>query len=198
MLLNGELKLKKSNPKFLEAQMDSKAADLEDEEFKPTLLRDRRKSMKHPPKKKDNDPNYLKNYDGDEEPSHDYDPLENKGPKMTLTTSGQKQKKSGLNASISKKLQSMSIHSNNKSILSAAMAQSSSQAMSSRMSSRLSIQSKRKLIALQSAGKREQYNSLYKDVALNKIKIQRDSNWLKEKLQKIEEENPMIKENKIH
>ena len=32
--------------------MDSKAADLEDEEFKPTLLRDRRKSMKHPPKKK--------------------------------------------------------------------------------------------------------------------------------------------------
>ena len=69
--------------------------------------------------------------------------------------------------------------------------------MSSRMSSRLSIQSKRKLIALQSAGKREQYSSLYKDVALNKVKIQRDSNWLKEKLVKLEQENPILKENKI-
>jgi len=53
------------------------------------------------------------------------------------------------------------------------------------MSSRLSIQSKRKLIALQSASKREQYASLYKDVAINKIKIAKDSMWLKERLSKI-------------
>ena len=69
--------------------MDSKAADLEHEEFKPTLLRDRRKSMKKGPKK-DNDPNYLKNYDGDEEHSHDFDPLENLGLKHTVTASGHK------------------------------------------------------------------------------------------------------------
>ena len=61
--MNGELKFKKSNPKFLEAQMDSKAADLEDEEFKHMSLRDRRKStIKKQIPKKDNDPNYLKNY----------------------------------------------------------------------------------------------------------------------------------------
>ena len=109
--------------------MDSKAADLEDEDFKPTLLRDRRKSKRAP--KKDNDPNYLKNYDGDAEPSQDYDPLDNKTRDLSIlrrgTASGYKEhKKSGLNASMSKKLQSMSIHSNNRSILSAAMAQSSS------------------------------------------------------------------------
>ena len=124
MLMNGELKFKKSNPKFLEAQMDSKAADLEDEDFKHMSLRDRRKStIKKQIPKKDNDPNYLKNYDGDNEPSQDYDPLENNRLKNALTSSGYKQmKKSGLNASLSKKLQSMSINSNNKSILSAAMA----------------------------------------------------------------------------
>jgi hypothetical protein len=61
------------------------------------------------------------------------------------------------------------------------------------MSSRLSIQSKRKLIALQSASKREQYLSLYKDVALNKNKIQRDSQWLKDKLQKIFEKDQELR-----
>jgi hypothetical protein len=82
------------------------------------------------PKKKENDPNYLKNYDGDAE-SDMYDPFENnKKLSIALNQSGYKQKKSGLNNSISKKLQgsfkNMSVHSNNKSILSAAMAQSSS------------------------------------------------------------------------
>lgn len=65
-VLSGELKLKKTK-KFLEAQMDSKIADLEEEDDKPTtLLRDRRKSTKRTVKK-ENDPNYLKNYDGDAE-----------------------------------------------------------------------------------------------------------------------------------
>jgi hypothetical protein len=44
---------------------------------------------------------------------------------------------------------------NNKSIINVAKEMSNSQNMSSRMSSRLSLQSKRKLIALQSASKKE-------------------------------------------
>jgi hypothetical protein len=124
-VLSGELKVKKTK-KFLEAQMDSKAADLEEDDAKPTLLRDRRKSLHVKKVKKQNDPNYLKNYDGDEE-EEAFDPLENKQRlALALNQSGYKQKKSGLNSSFSKKLQgslkNMSVHSNNKSILSAAMA----------------------------------------------------------------------------
>jgi hypothetical protein len=56
---------------------------------------------------------------------------------------------------------------------------SSVQNMSSRLSTRLSLQSKKRLVALHSADKRIQYNNLYKDIMINKNKIAKDQEWIK-------------------
>jgi hypothetical protein len=42
------------------------------------------------------------------------------------------------------------------------------------MSTRLSIQSKKRLVALHSADKRLKYNNLYKDIIINKKRILED------------------------
>jgi len=70
--------------------------------------------------------------------------------------------------------------------------------MSGRLSSRMSIQSKRRLINMQSQDKRVQYANLYKDVAINKVKIQKDLNWLTEKLEKIYLKDPEYEKNKVN
>ncbi len=61
----------------------------------------------------------------------------------------------------------ISTTSGNLSLLSAAQALSSSQNLSSRLSSRLSIQSKRRLVAMHSQEKKNMYASLYKDITIN-------------------------------
>jgi len=82
-------------------------------------------------------------------------------------------------------------------MLSAALAMSSSQNLSSRMSSRLSMQSKKRLVALHSVDKRNQYNNLYKDLKINKTKVQKDLQWLQEKLENLALKDADLSEKKV-
>lgn len=91
----------------------------------------------------------------------------------------------------------LSTNSGNLSILSAALAMSSSQNLSSRMSSRLSMQSKKRLVALHAVDKKNQYNNLYKDIKINKTKIQKDLQWLQEKLEQLSSADPAFAEKKV-
>jgi len=50
---------------------------------------------------------------------------------------------------------------------------------------------------MQSQDKRVQYANLYKDVAINKTKIQKDLNWLTDKLEKIFLKGPSLKESQV-
>lgn len=95
------------------------------------------------------------------------------------------------------KNKNLSTTSGNLSMLSAALAMSSSQNLSSRMSSRLSMQSKKRLVALHSVDKRNQYNNLYKDLKINKTKVQRDIQWLQDRLEHLASKDPDMASKKV-
>ena len=67
--------------------------------------------------------------------------------------------------------------------------QSSSSALGglsdSKLSSRLSTQSKQRLVAIKSNGRQAQYAKFYKDIAINKDKVNEDEKWLEEKIKDV-------------
>ena len=65
------------------------------------------------------------------------------------------------------------------------------------MSSRLSMQSKKRLVALHSVDKKNQYNNLYKDIKINKTKVQKDLQWLQEKFEHLSVNEPDLGDKKI-
>ena len=65
------------------------------------------------------------------------------------------------------------------------------------MSSRLSMQSKKRLVALHSVDKKNQYNNLYKDIKINKAKIQKDLQWLHDKFEHLSINDPDLGDKKI-
>lgn len=150
--------------------------DQKEHEERLITLRDRRMTKKVQECARNNNDDYLKNFEGVD------DPLEtnknNQRLSKTILGSAVKSKRY-----VSQQMQNsfqnknLSTNSGNLSILSAALAMSSSQNLSSRMSSRLSMQSKKRLVALHAVDKKNQYNNLYKDIKINKTKIQKDLQW---------------------
>ena len=199
---SGEIRLKR---KILEADMinDVKGRgdylnildDHKEHEERLVTLRDRRMSKKVQERAGNNNDDYLKNFEGVE------DPLEsNKNNRLSKTILGSAVKSKRY---VSQQMQNsfqnknLSTNSGNLSILSAALAMSSSQNLSSRMSSRLSMQSKKRLVALHAVDKKNQYNNLYKDIKINKAKIQKDLQWLNDKFEHLSINDPDLADKKI-
>ena len=62
----------------------------------------------------------------------------------------------------------------------------------------MSIQSKRRLLALSTADKKNQIQQFLKEVAINKTKINKDSKWLRERLDIIFEQDQNLKKQQIN
>lgn len=141
-----------------------------------------------------NDADYLKHYEGRD------DPLDNNTSKLTqkIFWSAVRSRKNTneMQQSINS-FKNKSTISGNLSILSAAMAMSSSEYLSSRMSSRLSMQSKKRLVAMHSVEKRKEYADLYEDIKVNKLKIQQDLKWLEEQVARLQAKESRLRYLKI-
>lgn len=59
------------------------------------------------------------------------------------------------------------------------------------------MQSKKRLVALHAVDKKNQYNNLYKDIKINKTKIQKDLQWLQEKFEHLSQGDPGLGDKKV-